>query len=793
VSFWALGQMVKTQAGVLETDTAEAAEEKLRAAVREMDEADWLFSHLRPLVGLGTADREDQRSEAFGAWRKFLEELADERPLVLAFEDLHWADDGLLDFVDYLVDWASDVPILAVASARPELLERRPGWGGGKRNATTISLAPLAGDDTARLIAALLEKSVLPAETQASLLRRAGGNPLYAEEFARMLAERGPTDALPETLQGIISARLDMLSPDEKTLLQRAAVVGKTFWLGPLNGTSNTALEDQLHALQRKDFVRRERRSSVERDTEYSFLHVLIRDVAYAQIPRRTRAQRHLEVGEWIEGLGRTEDAAEMLAHHYLAALDYDQAVVTEQPPVLERAVRALSEAGARALSLNAYESCERFTEAGLQLAEHGTPEWSRLLLLRLRAGWHARMLSTEEFSRLEKAVAELEGAGFVEVAAEAGALAAWSAWIRGDLERAAAAVEHALELVEGGPPSRTKVVVLNELARQHAVGSRAAEAEEVSDQALAMATQLGLVDLQLMALNHRAMARAEAGDPEYEADFERSIELAREIGYAQGMVRGYGNLASYVYGEGDVARAFELHELSREAAERFGIDSGMRWQRAERVEFDYQAGRWDDGWRGVEALLAGSEGRSRHFMDPFLHMFRALFLAARGDLVAALAEDDVQLGLSHNLDPQSMHPSLAYSSFLRATVGERETAAERVEELLRLWREDLQTAAIKPCELAFAAVALGREQDFLALAEGARATRWLEAARAFAGGDHAYAAELFSEIGSRPNEAYARLASGEPSEVRRALEFYRSVDATYFVKRAEALLPASA
>ena len=202
-----------------------------------------------------------------------------------------------------------------------------------------------------------------------------------------MLAERGPTEALPETLQGIISARLDMLAPDEKTLLQRAAVVGKTFWLGPLNGTSNAALEDQLHALQRKDFVRRERRSSVERDTEYSFLHVLIRDVAYAQIPRRTRAQRHLEVGEWIEGLGRTEDAAEMLAHHYLAALEYDQAVVTDQPPVLERAVRALSEAGARALSLNAYESCERFTEAGLQLAEHGSPEWSRLLLLRLRAG----------------------------------------------------------------------------------------------------------------------------------------------------------------------------------------------------------------------------------------------------------------------------------------------------------------------------------------------------------------------------------------------------------------------
>ncbi len=794
VSFWALGQMVKTQAGVLETDTADAAEEKLRATVQEMDEADWLFAHLRPLVGLATGGQaEHQRSETFSAWRKFFEELAEQRPLVLAFEDLHWADDGLLDFIDYLVDWANDVPILAVASARPELLERRRGWGGGKRNATTISLAPLAGDDTARLIAALLEKSVLPAETQASLLQRAGGNPLYAEEFARMLAERGATEALPETLQGIISARLDMLAPDEKALLQRAAVVGKTFWLGPLNGTSSHALEDQLHALHRKDFVRRERRSSVEGDTEYSFLHVLIRDVAYAQIPRAVRAQRHLEVAEWIEALGRTEDTAEMLAHHYLAALEYDRAAVTDEPAVLERALRALEDASTRALSLNAYETCERFAEAALQFAEPRSSEWSRLLLLRLGAGWHARILSTEEVSRLQEACADLESAGFVDAAAEAGALAAWSAWIRGDLARAAAAIEHARRLVEGAPPSRTRVVVLNELARQHAVAGRAVDAAEISGQALAMATQLGLVDLQIAAFNHRAMARAHVGDPEYGADFERSIELAREIGFAQGIVRGYGNFASHVYTEGDVARAFELHESALDAAERFGIDSGIRWQRGERVEFDYQAGRWDDAGRGVEALLADSEERPRHFMDPFLHMFRALLLAARGDLVAALEEDEVQVRLSHNLDPQSMHPSLACSSFLRVIVGERGTAAERVDKLLSLWRDGPENVTFNPSELAFAAVLLGREGDFLAVADGARATRWLEAARTFACGDYERAAELFSEIGSRPNEAYARLASGEPTQVQSALEFYRSVGAAYFVKRAEALLAASA
>ena len=153
---------------------------------------------------------------------------------MLVFEDLHWADDGLLDFVDHLVDWATGVPILVVGTARPELLERRPGWGGGKANATTLSLSPLSNDDTARLLGSLLGRPLLEAGEQADLLARAGGNPLYAEQYAQMLAERGDGEELPlpESVQGIIGARLDALSPEEKRLLQDAAVIGKVFWPG---------------------------------------------------------------------------------------------------------------------------------------------------------------------------------------------------------------------------------------------------------------------------------------------------------------------------------------------------------------------------------------------------------------------------------------------------------------------------------------------------------------------------------------------------------------------------------
>src|SRR5262249_7339952 len=156
------------------------------------------------------------------------------RPTVLVFEDLHWADDGLLDFVDTLVDWATDVPLLVVATARPELLARRPHWGGGKSNSVTLSLTPLSETETAELVHAILERSVLPADVQSAVLARAGGNPLYAEEFARMVEERGDLREgggldLPESVQGLISARLDALTRAEKELLQDAAVVGKVF------------------------------------------------------------------------------------------------------------------------------------------------------------------------------------------------------------------------------------------------------------------------------------------------------------------------------------------------------------------------------------------------------------------------------------------------------------------------------------------------------------------------------------------------------------------------------------
>ena len=388
VTFWALGEMVKAHAGILESDGPEQAEEKLRRAVSavlpERADAIWVERHLRPLAGLETEDvgTGDRRNEAFAAWRRFLETLADHRPLVLVFEDLHWADEALLDFIDHLVDWASGVSILVLVTTRPELLTRRQGWGGGRGNSATIQLSPLSDEETSALVRVLVRRSELRPEAQVELLERAGGNPLYAEEFVRMLTVRPGRSALPESVQGLIAARLDALPREEKELVQDAAVLGRTFWLGALDGERWT-LEERLHALARKEFVRPERRSSVAGEAEYVFRHALIREVAYEQIPKSQRAGKHLAAAAWIESLGRREDRAELLAHHYLRALEYAGPAGASTEELGQRAIQALQAAGDHALSLNAHAAGARFFEQALaMLPDDGGDGFTRCELL---------------------------------------------------------------------------------------------------------------------------------------------------------------------------------------------------------------------------------------------------------------------------------------------------------------------------------------------------------------------------------------------------------------------------
>ncbi|MBA3718568.1 MAG: AAA family ATPase, partial [Actinobacteria bacterium] len=374
VSFWALGEIVKAEAGILESDSAETAAAKLDAAV-PADEADreWLKARLGPLVGVDSGPAAGHE-EAFAAWRRFLEVLAASRPTVLVFEDLHWADDAMLAFLEHLIEWSEGVPLLLLCTARPELYERQAGWAGGKRNAATVNLAPLSDEETARLISALLERAVVPAELRALILERAGGNPLYAEEFVRMLKDRdllvrsggtlrlkeGTQIDLPDSVQALIAARLDTLSHERKALLQDAAVLGRVFWAGAaaaMGGLGERTVRESLHELSRKELVRPARVSSIAGEGEYAFWHVLVRDVVYSQIPRAARARKHRAAAEWIERQApeRVEDLADVLAYHYLQALELARAAgqSAEAAEFEAPALRFLLLAGDRALGLD--------------------------------------------------------------------------------------------------------------------------------------------------------------------------------------------------------------------------------------------------------------------------------------------------------------------------------------------------------------------------------------------------------------------------------------------------------
>jgi len=808
VSFWALGEMVKAQAGVLETDDADRTEAKLHEAVAgvvsDPADAQWLESHLRPLVGLEMSAEigSGRRDEAFAAWRRFLEALAEQRPLVLVFEDLHWADDSLLDFVDHLVDWASGVPILVAGTARPELLSRRPGWGGGKPNALTLSLSPLSDAETATLVHALLERSVLAAEVQQTLLERAGGNPLYAEEFVRMLGERGEDElALPETVQGLIAARLDGLSPEEKALLQAVSVLGKVFWLGAateLAEIERWSAEERLHSLERKEFLRRERRSSVAGEVEYAFRHLLVRDVAYGQIPRGVRADKHRVAARWIESLGRPEDHAEMLAHHYFAALELSRAAGQPIADIAGAARDALREAGDRASSLNSFGPAVRFYEEALALgafdeAERADVQFRRARALHLAAG-------KGRDAALEEARDALLAIGDFERAAEADALLAESWWHRGNRDRSREHLDRAHVLVNDLPPSASKAHVLSQVSRYRALAEESEEAIRVGREALAMAETLGLDELRAHALDNIGIAKFNLGDLTSLDDLEQSIEIALAARSPEA-ARAYNNLGAFVWQLGDFRRACALIDEAVAVGERLGNAAVAKYSQILQIQQLFGKGEWDEALRRADAFLAACEAGESHYLESGIRQERADARLARDDMEGALDDLAKMLGPARDAgDPQALVPALVGAARLHVEAG-------RVDEAKGLAREALAEApaTYSLADLAWVAAELDFARELLERLERIPLrTKWGDATRALLHRDFATAAEVYYDMGVRDREAAARqraaaqlVADGRRAEadeqLQRSLAFWRSVGATRYIRQGEVLLAKTA
>jgi class 3 adenylate cyclase/tetratricopeptide (TPR) repeat protein len=811
VSYWALGEMVKAEAGILESDTAPVAEAKLSETVARVgseQDVEWLRTMLQPLVGIADDPLGgDRRGEAFAAWRRFVEGLAEERPTVFVFEDLHWADDGLLDFIDSLVDWATDVPLLVLATARPELLARRPQWGGGKTNAATLSLAPLSEAETAELVHAILERSVLPAEVQSAVLARAGGNPLYAEEFARMVEDHGDLGTgveldLPDSVQGLISARLDSLPRTEKELLQDAAVVGKVFWPAALvhHDRDASALDDSLRALERKEFVRRERRSSVEGETQYAFRHVLVRDVAYGQIPRVARAQRHEQVAEWIEQRVRGEDAAELLAHHYLSALEYSRAAGRDLGIISARARTALREAGRRAAALNAFRNAAKFFEAAVELTPIEDPEWPRVVLEHAEAAVYVDLSSDRVLMNARETLL----AGDVHDAARAEMLLGEYRWLRGDHPGSNEHFKIAEGLAEQMTDDSAKLRVVANLSRFTMLADENERAVTLGRLALALAEKLGRDDMRAHILNNIGVARVALGDNAGLADLEESREIARGVGGPE-YLRACGNLASVLSVHGQLRRAAELHREALPIAEEIGYEEPTRWLATE-IAFDHMLiGEWEEARRLADELIRGFE-ISPFWIEPQTRICRARMLVAEGAIADAVFDADSAAELVRGTNVfQSLCGPTAFRARLHAELGERQDAANLLEELLQAWVETRSGYVdIWVLDAWFAARSTDKEALLESAIEKSPLTvPWLDAVTSLMHRHAGAAGAMLEEIGAPSAAAEARLWLGEwlagqgrQSEanvhLESSLSFWRLVNARHYAGRSESLLAAA-
>ncbi len=702
ITFWALGEIVKGQAGILESDNPEVAEEKLATALEALtadpSDRDWLAGQLSPLVGAESDVEGGDRTEAFTAWRRFLEDLAAVRPLILIVEDLHWADGALVEFLEDLLVWSADSPIMVICTARPELYEAHPGWGGGQRNSATISLAPLSDEYIARLLAALLEQTVLPADTQQALLDRAGGIPLYAEEFVRMLNDRGMLRGrgeldgasqeaipVPETVQGLIGSRLDVLSDDENRAIEDASVVGKVFWEGALNALGGSDdVRGSLRQLVSREWVRPVRNSSVEGEQEYAFWHALTRDVAYGRIPRAARAQKHKTMAEWIESIAgeRAEDHAELMAHHYVSALEISRAAGEPDTVQLEeQATRTLVMAGDRASRLDAARAY-RYYEQALEHMDPADPARPDVMTKAGEAMGDAGIGSPIE--RYEEAAALAKANGDRLTAGYALRLLHLARWFASGAGAGTEAVDEAIELLEQEPPSEQLADAYNTRAGNFMIRGELEEQLAWTQRAMDLSEELGLPKTG-RSYSIRGIARYHLGDTEGGMDdLRRSLARAEESG---GAIRqlgvAYVNLADHTWVDEGPAAAEEIYKTGTERVEARGGDHS--WAKAEMMWTGFDLGDWDEVLARADGLLDQWEGESVQYV-PWAHSFRARVKMWRGEIAEAVALQDLYLpALREIQDLQVFTPALAVSAQIEAARGDSAAAVALLDEFISI------------------------------------------------------------------------------------------------------------
>jgi tetratricopeptide (TPR) repeat protein len=571
--------MVKAAAGISDDDPPDEAFEKLRECCVEDAVADVLGLAAGMMEAL-----EGERSPQEIAWaaREVMESLAEVQPLVLLFEDIHWAEAPLLDLIEHLADWVR-APLLILCLARPELLETRPGWGGGRVRSTAIELEPLSEAESELLVEKLLEQLAgssgeAPPTLPREVLERTEGNPLFVEETIRMLVEggvgNGARDRVPDTLQALIAARIDHLPPAAKALLQRASVIGRIFWSGAMEHLSPDLQEVDrlLEDLLAREFVLREPRSSISGESAYRFKHLLIREVAYAGLAKLARAQYHARFAEWL-GERAGDELLEIRAYHLDQAVEFLTELEGAAPEELsEQTANALVKAAKRAIAREAYSTSRKLGLRALELRPSLSARY-----IAARAAWR---LQDWTAVRLEMEKVREEAREQDEPVIQALALTGLAeATIKrdGDVPRAQALVDEALEILGRADDPVAHFDALTVRATVSAWQGSEADVVRFMENAYAMALDAGRKDLQTIAAQSLArthIVRLEL--EEAELLLTRALELAGESRSVRARVSATLSYGWFLTVQGELDAAETVLEEVRAVAGELGVEPAV-------------------------------------------------------------------------------------------------------------------------------------------------------------------------------------------------------------------------
>ncbi len=745
VTYWALAEMVRTRASVLEGEEQASAVAKLRKAVEESitdpEERRWVEPRLAHLLGLeehGSLDRES----LFSAWRLFYERLAEQMPTCMVFEDMQWADPSLLEFVEYLLEWSKNHALFVLALARPELAERHPTWGAGMRSSTTLYLEPLPSDAMGGLLSGLVPG--LPEELRWEILTRAEGVPLYAVETVRMLLDRGVlvqegssykpagpigTLEVPETLHALIAARLDGLTPQERRMLQDAAVLGKTFrvsGVSAVSGVSEADLEPLLASLVKKEVLNLQADPVSPERGQYAFLQELVKRVAYETLSkkdRKDRKDRHLAAARFIESSWGPdeEEFVEIVASHYLeawrAAPDAD-----DVGEIKERAREMLMRAGERAVSLAAHLEALRFFDQAAELAD--APAVRAGLVERGGMAAQAAGDADGAIARFERAAEMFESEGLTHPAARVSARLGFVMWHRGRLAEAVDRLERSFQVLSVDEPDEDFAALAAQLGRLDFFAGRIDSAQERIEVAIDVAEALWIPEVFSQALNTKAIILYSALGRRREGFvlLKHALDVALENDIPSAAFRAYFNLADLAAQSDRYQEGQEYVESGLALVRRLGIRDS-EWLFLGQGYSHFCSGAWDEALAMASAIPREKVPGARLAASCFL-LFVPLIHVNRGELAKAEEAFSIFPDVNSSADVQELATHAAGRAVLHVARGEHREALAAAREALN-YLEDTGAAA-EPSKGAFvsgldAALALAdvdAAEDLLSLIE---------------------------------------------------------------------------